>query len=170
VAELAGVTTGAIYGNFKNKEDLFLAAAAVGATPIVPVVKPGMTLEAVMHAMAQAVIAAIPRRRSAILGTLRFHAYALTHEELRARILASTAKAYRAMAAGLRATTSESALPMPPETLIAITHAMTDGLLLHRFLTPELIPDTVIHAAFAALCGNVHKGVRSLSDFLQQEK
>jgi AcrR family transcriptional regulator len=169
VAELAGVTTGAIYGNFKNKEDLFLAAAAVGATPIVPVVKPGMTLEAVMHAMAQAVIAAIPRRRSAILGTLRFHAYALTHEELRARILASTAKAYRAMAAGLRAT-SESALPMPPETLIAITHAMTDGLLLHRFLTPELIPDAVIHAAFAALCGNVHKGVRSLSDFLQQEK
>lgn len=170
MAELAGVTTGAIYGNFKNKEDLFLAAAAVGATPIVPAVTAGMTLEAIMHTMAEAVIAAIPRRRSTIVGTLRFHAYALTHEELRARILASTAKAYRAMAAGLRATTAESALPMPPETLVAITHAMTDGLLLHRFLTPELVTDEVIHAAFAALCGNVHKEVRSLSDFLQQEK
>ena len=51
----------------------------------------------------------------------------------------------------MRAITPESALPMPPESLVAITHAPTDGLLLHRFLTPELIGDEVIVAAFAAL-------------------
>jgi AcrR family transcriptional regulator len=153
VAERAGMTSGAIYGNFKNKEELFLAVAAGAGSLIIPAVKAGMTLAQVMHAMAQAVIAAIPRRRALIVGTLGFHAYALTHEALRARVLAATTKAYRAMAAGLRAATPESALPMPPEHFVAVTHAMTDGLLLHRFLTPELVTDEMIFAAFAALAG-----------------
>jgi AcrR family transcriptional regulator len=153
VAERAGMTSGAIYGNFKNKEELFVAVAAGSGSPVIPAVKAGMTLEQVMHAMAEAVIAAIPRRRSLIVGTLGFHAYALSHEEVRARVLAATTKTYRAMAAGLRAATPEIGLPMTPETLVAITHAMTDGLLLHRFLMPELITDEMIFAAFAALAG-----------------
>jgi hypothetical protein len=40
------------------------------------------------------------------------------------------------------------ALPMPVEPLVRVLHALTDGLLFLRFLTPELITDEVIIAAF----------------------
>ena len=40
---------------------------------------------------------------------------------------------------------------MPPDILVRVIHAMTEGLLFHRFLTPDLVPDEVFYAAFAAL-------------------
>jgi hypothetical protein len=44
-------------------------------------------------------------------------------------------------------------VPTPPEQLVVVVHAMTEGLLFQRFLTPELVPDDVFRAAFAALSG-----------------
>ena len=43
------------------------------------------------------------------------------------------------------------ALPMPREQLVRVIHALIEGIVLLRLLTPELFPDEVIHAAFAAL-------------------
>lgn len=43
--------------------------------------------------------------------------------------------------------------PMAPDLLVPVMHALIDGLILHRVLTPELIPDEVIYAAFEALAG-----------------
>jgi len=40
---------------------------------------------------------------------------------------------------------------MPPEQLVRVLHALTDGLTYLRFLTPELITDDVVIAAFDAL-------------------
>jgi hypothetical protein len=42
-------------------------------------------------------------------------------------------------------------LPMPADHLVRVLNAMIEGLLLQRFLTPELVPDEVFYAAFAAL-------------------
>jgi hypothetical protein len=42
-------------------------------------------------------------------------------------------------------------LPMAPERLVRVLHALTDGLTYLRFLTPELITDDVVVAAFDAL-------------------
>ena len=42
---------------------------------------------------------------------------------------------------------------MPAELLVCVIHALTEGLLFQRFLTPELVPDEVFYAAFAALAG-----------------
>jgi AcrR family transcriptional regulator len=151
VAQRAGMTSGAIYGNFKNKEELFMAVAEIAGAPIRPIIKPGMNFAEIMHAMAEAVIAALPQRRASIVGALGFHAYALTHPEFQARVVAATTEIYRTMAAGIRASAPPGVLPMPPESLVAVLHALTDGLLLQRFLTPELVPDGVIFAAFAAL-------------------
>ncbi len=47
----------------------------------------------------------------------------------------------------------ESQLPIPVQVLVPVVHALTDGLLQQRFLTPELVPDEAIYAAFAALAG-----------------
>jgi AcrR family transcriptional regulator len=150
VAERAGVTTGSIYGNFKNRDELFMAVAEIKGAPIAPRMWPGMTFADLMGTTAEAVITAIPQRRSAILGALSFHSYALTHEELRSRVLEATAQIYRGAAASLALFPQEE-LPMAPDILVPVLHALTDGLLLQRFMTPEFVTDEVIHAAFAAL-------------------
>ena len=41
VAERAGMTTGAIYGNFKNRADLFIALGQAYWAPIAPRIEPG---------------------------------------------------------------------------------------------------------------------------------
>ncbi len=150
VAERAGMTTGSIYGNFRNRDELFMAVAEIKGAPIAPRVWPGMSFADLMGAAAEAVITAIPQRRSAILGALSFHTYTLTHEELRARVLEATAESYRGVSASLALFPRED-LPMAPDILVPVLHALTDGLLLQRFLTPELVPDEAIHAAFAAM-------------------
>src|SRR6516164_8699079 len=94
IAERAGMTTGAIYGNFKNRDDLFIALGQRYWAPIKPRVKPGASFSDVMRAMAEATIAAIPDRASAAVGRLTGLAYTLTHEELRARVAAITAESY----------------------------------------------------------------------------
>ena len=45
IAARAGMTRGAVYGNFKNKEELFLALIASRWKPIVPPLKPGARLK-----------------------------------------------------------------------------------------------------------------------------
>ena len=42
-------------------------------------------------------------------------------------------------------------LPMPPEHLVVVLHALIEGLVMQRILTPELCPDEVFYEAFAAL-------------------
>ena len=86
IAERAGMTTGAIYGNFKNRNDLFIALGQAYWAPIKPRVKPGASFSNVMQAMAEATIEAIPERASAAVGRLNGLAYALAHEDLRERV------------------------------------------------------------------------------------
>ena len=60
VAARAGMTSGAIYGNFKNREDLFLALGMTYWPPIVPRYRPTATFAEKMRALAEATLAAIP--------------------------------------------------------------------------------------------------------------
>src|SRR3954447_24681427 len=70
IAEKAGMTTGAIYGNFRNRDDLFIALGQTYWAPIKPRVKPGASFSKIMQAMAEATIAAIPDRAAAAVGRL----------------------------------------------------------------------------------------------------
>lgn len=151
VAALAGMTRGAIYGNFKNREELILAVVATRWQPIVPAWRPGAPLKEQLRLLGEAVVAAVPERRAQAVGAFSFQQYALTHEELRARLVAANAKIYRWAEQGLLQLVPASELPMPADQLVRVLHALTDGLLYLRFLTPELITDAVIIAAFEAL-------------------
>ena len=46
---------------------------------------------------------------------------------------------------------NERELPMAPERLVRVLHALIEGLTFQRLLTPELFPDEVFFAAFDAL-------------------
>src|SRR5262245_45839123 len=68
VATRAGMTTGAIYGNFKNRDELFIALGQRYWAPVVPKVKPGATFVDAMRALAKGTLAAVEERRSAAVG------------------------------------------------------------------------------------------------------
>jgi AcrR family transcriptional regulator len=151
VARRAGMTTGAIYGNFKNRDELFIALGQAYWAPVTPRVEPGATFPEVMHAMAVATLEAIPERTTVAVGRLTGVAYALTSPELRARVQEITAGSYAFGAEWLRSVADARDLPMPAERLIPVLHALIEGLVLQRILTPELFPDEVFFAAFGAL-------------------
>jgi len=151
VASRAEMTSGAIYGNFKNRDELFISLAEAYWAPIRPKVKPGATFADVMRALAAATLAALPDRSKAAVGRLTGMAYTLTQDELRARVHEVTANSYAFGASWLRGAIDERELPMPPEHLVRVIHALTEGLVFQRLLTPELVPDAVFYDAFAAL-------------------
>lgn len=153
VAKRAGMTSGAIYGNFKNREDLFMAMAEVHWAPIKPVIRKGSSFAEKMRALAEATVAAIPERQEAAYGRLTGMAYALTHEAIRAQVREVTALSFASGSAWLKAVADEGGLPMPADLLVCVIHALTEGLLFQRFLTPDLVPDEAFYAAFAALAG-----------------
>lgn len=153
VARRAGMTSGAIYGNFRDREDLFIALADAYWPPLAPQVAAAATFAEVMRALAGALIDALPERRLAAAGRLTGMAYALKQDAMRARVLEITARTYDAGAAWLRTAADPRELPMPADTLVPVLHALIEGLTFQRLLTPELFPDDVIYAAFAAFAG-----------------
>ena len=83
IAERAGMTTGAIYGNFKNRDELFIVLGQTFWAPIKPHVPPGSSFPAIMRAIAEATLAVLPDRAAAAVGRLTGLAYTLTHEQMR---------------------------------------------------------------------------------------
>jgi len=153
VAARAGMTTGAIYGNFRNRDELFIALGDAYWPPIKPRIAPGATFRDAMRAMAAATIAALPDRSVVAVGRLTGIAYTLEHAELRERVQQITAARYDFGAGWLETLADGHDLPMPKEHLVRVIHALMEGLVLQRLLTPELFPDEVIYAAFDALGG-----------------
>lgn len=151
VAKHAGMTTGAIYGNFKNREELFVAVGQAYWPDIKPRVKPGASFAEVMRALARATLAVMPERRAAAVGRFTGVAYTLRHDDLLAQVQAVTAQSYQAGAKWLRAMVAEDDLPMPAEQLVRVIHALSEGLVLQALLTPELFPKSIYYAAFDAL-------------------
>jgi AcrR family transcriptional regulator len=158
VARRAGMTRGAIYGNFANREELFLAVVQTRWKPVAPQFTPGTTFRRHLHAIGKAVAAAGPERRGQALGALSFILYALTHEHMRAQVVQLNTAIYKRMAERLTKAFPRRELPMAPERLIPALHALSDGLTFLRFLMPELITEKVIIAAFDAMAGGATRG------------
>lgn len=150
VAQRAGMTTGAIYGNFRNRDELFIALGETYWAPVAPVIKPGATFAEAMRAFAKATIAAVDERAPAAIGRLTGVAYALQNEDLRSRVVDVTRGSYEFGVEWLRRF-DPAELPMPPRTLVRVLHALIEGLVMQRILTPELCPDEVFYSAFGAL-------------------
>jgi AcrR family transcriptional regulator len=144
------MTTGAIYGNFRNRDELFIALGHAYWTPIRPKIKPGATFAEAMHALATATLAAVDARRPAAIGRLTGLAYTLKNSELRSQVHDITRSSYDIGAEWLR-TFEPRQLPMQPDQLVRVLHALIEGLVMQRILTPELCPDEVFYEAFAAL-------------------
>lgn len=149
VAARAGMTTGAIYGNFKNRDELFIALGHAYWPPVKPDIAAGATFAEAMQAMATATIAVVDERKSVAVGRLTGIAYTLQHAELRAKVRDVTEASYDAGAEWLRGFDANE-LPMPADHLVRVIHCLIEGLVMQRILTPELCPDELFYAAFGA--------------------
>src|SRR5882672_11149822 len=102
VAARAGMTTGAIYGNFKNRDELFIALGHAYWPPVKPEIATGATFAEAMQALARATIAAVDERKPAAVGRLTGLAYTLKNADMRARVRDVTKTSYDAGAEWLR--------------------------------------------------------------------
>lgn len=150
VAARAGMTTGAIYGNFRNRDELFIALGLAYWPPIKPDIGTGASFAEAMAALAHATIAAVDDRKSAAVGRLTGLAYTLNNAELQSRVRDITKQSYDTGAEWLRSFDPND-LPMPADQLVRVIHCLIEGLVMQRILTPDLCPDEVFYSAFGAL-------------------
>jgi AcrR family transcriptional regulator len=145
VAARAGMTRGAIYGNFKSRDDLFLAVVQAHWKPAIPASTEGLTLKQYLRKVGEMVAAGSDRTRVRTMAALSFYVYALTHEEMRKRVVHLNGELYSRGAERLRGAFPPGEFRIPPEALMCTLHALSDGLTFLRTLTPELITaDTVV--------------------------
>jgi AcrR family transcriptional regulator len=156
VAARAHMTTGAIYGNFRNKEELFIAVFERFTFAVNDTLREGLSLKGLsfreqMRQIGEAVIAFLPTAEASGVLFHEFHIYAATHPEFRLQTERLTKSRYNAIAQRWRGFISESDTKMPMKSFVAVIDAMIDGLICQRQLTPSLITDEAIMAAFLAL-------------------
>lgn len=154
VAERAGMSRGAIYGNFRNREELLFAVVATLWPPVAPQpLSPGASPRDLLGSIGRAVAEAARERRPMAVGAASFREYALSHPAMRQVIAAENAKVYTQIAERITALIPEEGLPMPAETFVRVTHALSDGLMFAHFMAPEEFTEDVIVTAFQALAG-----------------
>jgi len=151
ISARAGMTHGAIYGNFKNRDELFLAVIEARWRPVLPPWRLGASLRDQLEILGRATAEAARARRAIAVGVASFKLYVLTHEEIRHRVAREHARIYQAAARALVEIVDESELPMPAEAFVCVLHALGEGLVFTHFLAPELITEEVIVQAFTAL-------------------
>ncbi len=83
---------------------------------------------------------------------------------MRARFVELNAQAYRRAAEEILAFVPEQELPMPAQLFVRVLHGVIDGLTFLSFVTPELITEQVILAAFDALGTSKPSARRSRND------
>jgi len=153
VAERAGMSRGAIYGNFRNREELLFPVVAKLWPPVTPQLSPGASLRELLGSIGRAVAEAARERRAMAVGAASFQVYALSHPAMRQVIAEENVKVYTQIAEQFTALIPEDSLPMPAETFVRVTHALSDGLMFAHFMSPEEFTDDVIVTAFQALAG-----------------
>jgi len=151
VARRAGMSRGAIYGNFRDRDELFLAVVERRWRPVAPEVEPGAGYAERMQLLGEALIQALPSRRASAVGAASFGLYALTHPQMRERLVQANADAYRRTLNAIMISGGDADLPMPPEDFVRMLHAVTEGLTMLANLTPELITAETIRRTFDAL-------------------
>lgn len=153
IAARAGMTRGAIHGNFESREALFLAVMDSQWTPVEADFRPGAPLREQMAILGRAVAAQARARLPMAAGAAAIQLYLLTHDDLRRRTAERTAEGYRRMAEGFVRILPAGALPMPADRFVKVLDALITGLMFTYYQAPDLLTEDDFVAAFEALAG-----------------
>ncbi|MGA0602827.1 TetR/AcrR family transcriptional regulator [Caulobacter sp. KR2-114] len=152
IAARAGMTRGAIYGNFTNRDDLFAEVVLERWTPVTPEYLPGSSFREHMARLARAYFAAA-RERAPAVHAASFQLQVRRHEALRRRLAIQGREIIESTARELLSLYPAAELPVPAVPLIKALAALGEGLMAAYFADPEYYPEEVFVMAFEALAG-----------------
>lgn len=151
IAARAGVTTGAVYSNFRSKDDLFLAVIRERAVPLAP---RAPTWQALIEACTEAARKVDePETRLLLKLQLEFALLTIGHPQLAGDLVADLERDRAELAAllkGLDSVPLPSDAP-PAEELATALVAALQGLQQHRFLDPISVPEGLVTWVIQAL-------------------
>ena len=153
VAARVGMSRGAIYGNFQDRDDLLIAVTQAAAAPIEPPFEPGLTLRRQMRRQGAEVFAVAAARRGQAALAAVFRLYAASRPTLGARVAEETAARLARREAQLLAVYPAMLLPMPAGAFVRAVDALTGGLVSAHLESPDAFPEPVFAATFEALAG-----------------
>lgn len=151
VARHAGLTKGAIYGNFENKDDLVVAVAIERAVRPRPIFTADAPLRDQLRSLVEQAAAKTPKAIRQLQFLVELDLYALTHETVRTRLHVFAEERYCKSAENVEAIARKGELPLPPLQFAVAVHALMNGLLYQRAFFPDLVSDAMILKALEAL-------------------
>jgi AcrR family transcriptional regulator len=156
IAARAGMTKGAIYSNFGGKADLMLAVARTLSISLSPSISPDQPLDRQLAAVAEAVIAMLPKAADRARLEFEFQLYVLQEPSLREPVAEAYQEALGALVEKAHAQHG-GALAIAPQTLVVAAQALAVGFAHQYRLTPALVTPAVVREAFAALAAGAAK-------------
>jgi AcrR family transcriptional regulator len=162
IAREAGATTGALYANFRGKEDLFLELFAERTAADVreyrDIFRGSATADEQARGGADRWMQILRDRPDYFPLLIEFWSYALRRPEVRQRLADRFAAVRAAIAEQVSAGAAERGIPMTAELasrLGLVIDALGNGIALHKLADPEGVPDElfgdVLVLAFTAL-------------------
>lgn len=148
IAARAGMTKGAIYGNFEGKADLMFAVAQDRSLSLEPAYRAGAPLAEQLRAAADALVRILPRTGDRERLNAEFQLYVLSDPELRARSAALQTARFEQITAETQAAYGE-VLAIPAHDLVMAVQALTLGFVHQHQVTP--VTEQTIRSAFDAL-------------------
>jgi AcrR family transcriptional regulator len=165
IAEEAGVTTGALYSNFKGKEDLFLTLVEERVDPRLAKVYEALEAELADGAppleAARRFVAMLRQERDAFLLLIDFWGQAVRDPKAAERFAERHARLRVIVARLLNSATDDrqNEATLPPEQLATILIVLANGFAIERLANPGAVPDDLFGHAMGALL----RGTRSSS-------
>jgi AcrR family transcriptional regulator len=163
VAERAGFTKGAVYANFANKEELFLAMLDAHFDARLAEIDRILSTEADPDEQAREAAQGLMRLLSAEPEWHRlffeFSVHAARNEGFRVQLV----ERYRALRERLAELLAGRARRLgidpviPPDQIAAMAFAMANGMALERLLEPDAVPDTL----FGEMMATFFTGLRA---------
>jgi AcrR family transcriptional regulator len=150
VAERAGFTKGAVYANFKSKEDLFLAMLdarfAERLAELDRILSSEEDPDVQARAAAAGFIAAIESEPEWQRLFFEFTVYAARNQGFRVELAARSRAMRERLAERLAARAARLGIEpvLPPEQVATMIFAMAHGVALERLLDPKAVPDGLL--------------------------
>jgi AcrR family transcriptional regulator len=155
IAAEAGLTKGAVYSNFANKEELFLTLMGreqVQFGELAMFQDPDLTPAEAFRRLGE-VMAARPISAEEAALVLEIRSVVLRNEAAHAAYIERMQPAFVAMAADIESQRANHDLTVSGLESLLIQQALSDGLLMMRALYPHLVTPSLLPKAMALLAG-----------------
>ena len=152
VAAQAGLTKGAIYGNFTSKDDLVFAVTAERTSKAIPVFEGDAPLREQLRVWVNRHFS-VPQKKArahfAFLAELDL--YALAREPLARRFIEFARERHERSAANVARASKKGGLGLSPIELSVVLTGVLNGLLFQHACYPDVVTEEVVAKALGAL-------------------